>query len=167
MRWLNICRTISHSLKFHYFILSMIHSTTSHIIFFSLHKEMCLFFRIDAYHDFDAMLFWFVHYWAYRPSLKLPSSSIPFPSQASSSSKLFSEPEIFPRIPFDVPFEWVGIPVYDLPLLPLEDFGRNIGPPGFGFFTFLPDGSILTLFPSGKIPSISSLMEYWISDWLC
>ena len=59
MRWLNICRTISHSLKFHYFILSMIHSTTSHIIFFSLHKEMCLFFRIDVYHDFDAMLFWF------------------------------------------------------------------------------------------------------------
>ena len=41
MRWLNICRTLSHSLKFHYFILSMIHSTTSHIIFFSLHKEMC------------------------------------------------------------------------------------------------------------------------------
>ena len=61
MRWLNICRTISHSLKFHYFILSMIHSTTSHIIFFSLHKEMCLFFRIDAYHDFDAMLFWFLY----------------------------------------------------------------------------------------------------------
>ena len=67
---------------------------------------------------------------------------------------------MFPRIPFEVPFEWVGIPVYDLPLLPLDDFGRNIGPPGFGFFTFLPDGSILTLFPSGKIPSISSLMEY-------
>ena len=167
MKWLHICRTISRLLKFISFFFSMIHSTTSHIILFSLHKEMCLFFALMLIMILMQWYFDFVHYWAYRPSLKLPSSSIPFPSQASSSSKLFSEPEIFPRIPFDVPFEWVGIPVYDLPLLPLDDFGRNIGPPGFGFFTFLPDGSILTLFPSGKIPSISSLMEYWISDWLC
>ena len=86
-------------------------------------------------------------YAAYFPSLKLPSSSMPLRSQSSSSSKLFSDPEILLR-PF--PFV-VGTPLYPL-FVCLDDFGLNIG----FFFGFFPDEPFL----SGSIPSISSSIEY-------